>query len=271
MQLQPSALVHTVIGNLLTPNGRAATPGDMQQAVDHLEAALVLDPSVHAGTVDVAQRLSFQRHIMVCNEEAVVEAERQAGSTTLIAASSRMGEHACAAYRQWARLQPRHGEVRSRRPGRAGTLALSTSAAESAQHSAPPTRPARFFTLTAALVCCGRAQGFRSRPSGHWPPSASWWLCQPLLHMRCHSSPDMELRSLTVCCRRTSAKPLLPSWLSLAAVSERLSTEDFGQTSSAIQMTPHCDGIARRVQDTGSLARLRGFSLNTSVAFWSLR
>ena len=71
MQLQPSALVHTVIGNLLTPNGRAATPGDMQQAVDHLEAALVLDPSVHAGTVDVAQRLSFQRHVMVCNEEAV--------------------------------------------------------------------------------------------------------------------------------------------------------------------------------------------------------
>ena len=51
VQLQPSAHVHAVIGNLLTPNGRAATAHDMQQAVDHLQAALTLDSSVHAGTI----------------------------------------------------------------------------------------------------------------------------------------------------------------------------------------------------------------------------
>ena len=97
---------------LLTPNGRAATAHDMQQAVDHLQAALTLDPSVHAGTIDVAQRLSFQRHLMICSE-AETDAAAERGSS-LIAASSRMGEPACAAYRQWTRLQPQHGEVKCR-------------------------------------------------------------------------------------------------------------------------------------------------------------
>ena len=115
VQLQPSAHVHAVIGSLLTPNGRAATAHDMQQAVDHLQAALTLDPSVHAGTIDVAQRLSFQRHMMVCNEVETAAAERRSGSS-LVAASSRMGELACAAYHQWARLQPQHGEVNRCRP-----------------------------------------------------------------------------------------------------------------------------------------------------------
>ena len=114
VQLQPSAHVHAVIGNLLTPNGRAATARDMQQAVDHLQTALTLDPSVHAGTIDVAQRLSFQRHLMVCSEAETAAAAERRGGSSLIAASSRMGESACAAYRQWARLQPQHGEVNCR-------------------------------------------------------------------------------------------------------------------------------------------------------------
>ena len=114
VQLQPSAHVHAVIGNLLTPNGRAANAHDMQQAVDHLQAALTLDPSVHAGTIDVAQRLSFQHHLLVCSEAETAAAAKRHGSSSLIAASSRMGEPACAAYRQWARLQPQHGEVNCR-------------------------------------------------------------------------------------------------------------------------------------------------------------
>ena len=114
VQLQPSAHVHAVIGNLLTPNGRAANAHDMQQAVDHLQAALTLDPSVHAGTIDMAQRLSFQHHLLVCSEAETAAAAERHGSSSLIAASSRMGEPACAAYRQWARLQPQHGEVNCR-------------------------------------------------------------------------------------------------------------------------------------------------------------
>ena len=99
---------------LLTPNGRAATAHDMQQALDHLQAALTLDPSVHAGTIDVAQRLSFQRHLLVCSEAETAAAAERHGGSLLIVASSRMGEPACAAYRQWARLQPQHGEVNCR-------------------------------------------------------------------------------------------------------------------------------------------------------------
>ena len=158
VQLQPSAHVHAVIGNLLTPNGRAGTAHDMQQAVDHLQAALTLDPSVHAGTIDVAQRLSFQRHLMICSEaETDAAAER---GPSLIAASSRMGEPACAAYRQWTRLQPQHGEVKCRPRMPIGCIAYLAHS----RHSAPRAgRRVPFFTLIVVAGWCCRAPVYLKR------------------------------------------------------------------------------------------------------------
>ena len=112
VRLEPSALVHAAIGNMLTPNGRGATAADMRLAAEHLELAIGLEPSAHSGTIDAAQRLCFQRHLLICDEKATAEAERSA-EASLVAADSRMGEEACAAYRTWERLQPQHGEARA--------------------------------------------------------------------------------------------------------------------------------------------------------------
>lgn len=112
VRLEPSALVHAAIGNMLTPNGRGATVDDMQLAAEHLELAIGLEPSAHSGSIDAAQRMCFQRHLLICDEEATAEAERSADES-LISADARMGEEACAAYRIWGRLQPQHGEARA--------------------------------------------------------------------------------------------------------------------------------------------------------------
>ena len=55
-------------------------------------------------------RLLFQRHLMICHQAALIEAEKLATNRRIVA-SARMGEPACAAYRNWARLQPQHSEV----------------------------------------------------------------------------------------------------------------------------------------------------------------
>lgn len=112
------ALLHSILGNLMAPNGRSRSLSDARVAIGHFERSISLTADVprseertSVGTLDAAKRLAFQRHMLNCHPSwPAVEAEVDpSGASSL---TDPMDE-VCAAYTHWSNLLPTHPEARA--------------------------------------------------------------------------------------------------------------------------------------------------------------
>lgn len=113
------ATLHSVVGNLMAPNGRSRSIADAHAAISHFERALSLiahidqaERRTKVGALDAAKRLAFQRHMLNCQlspPSVEAEVDPSGGSTSLTDPM----EEVCAAYTRWSNLLPSHSEARA--------------------------------------------------------------------------------------------------------------------------------------------------------------